>query len=179
MPFNKLNHSVLGEIRPRFKLVSELFIDKIKKLIEVELEKNRSVFGSVKMGCVVLKIPLKDQYYWSPELQIHLEKSEVDNKTILRCLLGPKQTVWALFLFVYITIAVLTLFIGMYGLVQWQLGTFSSTIYVIPIGVLILPSIYTFSKLGQKTGREQMLHLVSYLYHLMDQGGGAVTRVEE
>jgi len=177
MPFNKLNHNILGEIRPRFRLKSNLPIDEIKQIIEKGLKKDNTVIGNVKMEYAIVKIPSREQHYWSPELQVHLEKDYDSDDTILRCLVGPKQTVWSLFMFVYIGIAVLTLFLGMYGLTQWQLGEFSNFVYVIPVGLLILPSIYTFSKIGQKTGRDQMMHLVSFLYHNLDKKG-SVERVE-
>lgn len=177
MPFNKLNHSVLGEIRPRFRLKSELSIKDIKEIIENGIKDDKTVVGTVNMDYAIVKIPLKEQHYWSPELQVHLEKDYDSEDTILRCLVGPKQTVWSLFMFVYIGLAMLTLFFGMYGLIQWQLGEFSNFVFVIPVGVLLLPSIYTFSKIGQKTGHDQMMHLISFLYHNIDKKG-RVERIE-
>ena len=108
---------------------------------------------------------------------MHLEKDYHSEDTILRCLVGPKQSVWAMFMFFYIAVALITLFVGMYGLVQMQLDKPSNAAYIIPVGLLILPSIYTFSKIGQKTGRDQMLHLISFLYHSINKNGN-VERVE-
>ncbi len=177
MPFNKLNHSILGEIRPRFRLKTNLSIGELKKIIADQLKEDPSVLGNVKIESVFIRIPAKDQHYWSPELQVNLEKDYDSEDTVLRCLVGPRQTVWAFFMFVYVGIAVLTLFLGMYGLTRWQLGEFNNFVYAIPIGILILPSIYTFSKIGQKTGRDQMMHLISFLYHAVDRSGN-IDRVE-
>lgn len=171
MPFNKLNHSVLGEIRPRFRLKSSLSIEAIKAVLDEQMKKDETVVGNVQMDYAIIRIPAAEQHYWTPELQVHLEQEENSEDTLLRCLVGPKQTVWALFLFVYISIAALTFFLGMYGLIQMQLGKESDLVYVIPIGLLLLPSIYTFSKIGQKTGRDQMMHLISFLYHTLDREG--------
>lgn len=177
MPFNRLNHTILGELRPRFILKSNLSIDQITSSISNQLSEDITVNGSVDKKYAILKIPSNNQHYWSPELQVHLEKDEDSEDTIIRCLVGPKQTVWSMFMFSYIAIAAITLFVGMYGLIQLQLGHSNYAVYVIPIGILILPSIYTFSKIGQKTGRDQMLHLISFLYHSIDKEG-SVERVE-
>lgn len=177
MSFNKLDHSVLGEIRPRFRLRTNLSIDAVKEVVASAVKSDASVEGSVKMDYFIIRTPIAEQHYWSPELQVHLEKDENSDKTILRCLIGPKQAVWALFMFVYATIAVITLFVGMYGLIQMQFDKESSAVYVIPIGLFLLPSIYFFSKIGQKTGHDQMMHLVSFLYHVLDRDG-EVERVE-
>ena len=175
MPFNRLNHNILGELRPRFKLKSKLSIDDITAVLSDQLNNDPTVNGSVDKTYAILKIPPEKQHYWSPELQVHLEKDSDD--TIIRCLVGPSQAVWAMFMFCYIAIAALTLFVGMYGLIQLQLGHSNYAVYIIPIGLLILPSIYTFSKIGQKTGRDQMLHLISFLYHSINTKG-IVERIE-
>lgn len=177
MPFNRLNHNVLGEIRPRFRLKSNLSIEEITSSVKISLENDPTVLGNVHNKYFVLKIPTSKQHYWSPELQVHLEKDEDSDDTILRCLVGPKQSVWAMFMFFYISIVAITFFGGMYGLVQMQMGKPNNMVYIIPVGLLILPSIYTFSKIGQKSGRDQMLHLISFLYHSVDSKGN-VERIE-
>ena len=175
MPFNKLSHSVLGEIRPRFRLKTDLSMAAVKELLEQGIQSDPSISGVVKMDYAILKIPLQDRHYWSPELQVHLEESE-DQGTLLRCLVGPSQGVWASFLMIYVAVGLLTLFFGMFGLIRWQLGSFSNFVFAIPVGAVILPTLYIFSKAGQRTGHEQMMHLVSFLYHQLDQQG-AVTRI--
>lgn len=171
MPFNKLNHSVLGEIRPRFRLRTSLSIEQVKALLQERIMADSSITGNVKMDYAILKIPLKERHYWSPELQIHLEKIEGSQETLMRCLLGPSQAVWASFLMIYVAVGILTVFFGMFGLIKWQLGEFSNTLLVAPIGLVILPTIYIFSRAGQRTGHEQMMHLVSFLYHELDKSG--------
>lgn len=177
MSFNKLDHSVLGVIRPRFRLRTNLSIDDVKGVVASAVKSDASVEGGVKMDYFILKTPIAEQHFWSPELQVHLEKDEDSNKVILRCLIGPKQAVWSLFMFVYSAIAVITLFLGMYGLIQMQFDKPSNAVYVIPVGLFLLPTIYFFSKIGQKTGHDQMMHLVSFLYHVLDREG-EVERVE-
>lgn len=177
MPFNRLNHNILGEIRPRFRLKTNLSIEDVIQSISTEMEKDITVIGHTDKKYAMIKIPGNKQHYWSPELQVHLEKDYDSEDTIIRCLVGPKQSVWAMFMFFYVAVAAITLFLGMYGLIQLQLDKPSGAVWVIPIGLLILPSIYTFSKVGQKTGRDQMLHLISFLYHSIDKKGN-VERVE-
>ncbi len=179
MPFNRLNHAVLGEIRPRFKLHSSIEPNQLAKIIVEAIKEDPSVIGHESNGLCMLKIPINDRHYWSPELTVRIEE-RVDGKdgSYLSCLVGPQQSVWAMFAFIYGTIAMIAVFGGMYGLTQIELGKPSWMVWLFPIGIILLPSIYTLSKIGQKKGRNQMLHLISFLYHSVENASGNVERTD-
>ena len=178
MPFNRLNHSILGEIRPRFKLKSSLGPDEVFEKIKAHIEKDKTITGRVVDHYAIIGIPGEDIHYWSPELQIRAEVDEENPEfSIVRCLVGPRQTVWAMFSFFYAAIIIVSTFGGMYGLSRIQLGHSSNFVWFFPIGLLVFSSIYLTAKLGQKSGRDQMLHLVSFVYHTLDDHG-SVERVE-
>lgn len=169
MPFNRLNHSILGVIRPRFTL--KINYDPVKAMDHVEknIYKDNTVSGDRSDQLIFLKIPSWERHYWSPEMTVRIEIEEYTDFTTVSCLIGPRQTVWAMWAFMYSAILLVTVFGGIFGLVQYNQDGSSSWIWVIPIGIIALSSAFVASKFGQKKGRDQMLHLVSFLYHSLQE----------
>lgn len=180
VPFNRLNHNILGEIRPRFKLMSNLEPEEILAGVNEHLQTDETVKGRVLKSYAIITVPPKEVHFWSPVLQIRIDDDEFNeypDGTVVRCLVGPRQSVWAMFAFVYIFIGLATFFGGIYGLAMSNMGDYSNFIWVIPIGLVLMPSIWIAAKIGQKAGRDQTLHLVSTLYHSLDARGD-VHRIE-
>lgn len=165
MPFNSKEQHNPGEIRPRFRLITPYTQDEVMDLLDKFTSEDETVIGKRVYDMYYLDIPKKEQHYWSPELRIMLEENLAGEGTFVRCVVGPRQSVWLLFVFIYGFLSVLTLFGGMYGLVQWNRGGSAGWLWCFPIALLIIFSVYVVAKLGQRTGRDQMLHLVSVLYH--------------
>ena len=140
-----------------------------------ELDKTVTTVATKRL--VFVKTPSWLQHYWSPEMTVRLEKGEFSDYTTVCCLIGPRQPVWALFAFIYAAILLATLFAAMFGFVQYQTSGSSPWLWVIPFGVIAFSSVFITSKIGQKKGRDQMLHLVSFVYHALDSKG-TVERVE-
>ena len=169
MAFNTHNTDDV-EIRPRFKLNSSTHAANVFiKRVEKALIKERSIIGNVKGTHIFLTLPESEQHFWSPAMEVVIEQDvEDEKKTNIRCLIGPQQTVWMLIMFLYISVAVVLLFGGMYGLVKWNMGHETKLLWLIPIGIVAEGLIFLATKWGQKKGRNQMLHLVSFLYHALD-----------
>jgi hypothetical protein len=178
MPFNRLNHSVLGEIRPRFDLIISCEPEIALEHIYQKTIQDPSVGGVRSRQYVFVKTPTHLQHYWSPEMSVRIEKSEFSDEIRAHCLLGPRQTIWAMFTLIYAAILLLTLFGGMFGIIQYQNSGDSLFIYCFPIGFVLFLSIFITSKLGQRKGRDQMLHLVSFVYHSLEEVSNNVERVE-
>lgn len=177
MPFNRLNHSILGEIRPRFYLKTHLDPDATAEHIEKCVDQDKTVSAVRTSRLIFLKTPTWLQHYWSPEMTVRIEKGEFSEYTTVCCLLGPRQPVWAMFAMIYAAILLVTTFGGMFGLVQYQTSGSSSWIWVLPIGAIAFSTVFIAAKIGQKKGRDQMLHLVSFLYHSLAEKGD-VERIE-
>ena len=180
MPFNQLDHHALGGIRPRFRLSSTLEKEAIFSYLKAHIHQDPTVNGSVLKHYAILRIPDPEAHYWSPELQVRVDIDEDDpkeNTTTLKCLIGPKQSVWVLFAFFYGAIGLITFFAGSYGVVQMTLGKSSAFVWFLPVGLLMIPGLWLIAREGQRTGRDQMLHLVSFLYHTLD-AHGEVERIE-
>lgn len=169
MPFNRFNHSILGEIRPRFTLKISCEPEVALTEVAKRLYHDKTVSGERVEHLIFLKTPSWKQHYWSPEMTVRIEVEEYCDYTSVHCLIGPRQTVWALFAFLYAAIILLSTFGGIFGLVHYlQTGSFT-WLWVIPAGMLFTLSIFFTSKIGQNKGRDQMLHLVSFLYHSLDE----------
>ncbi len=174
MPFNRFDHSILGEIRPRFQLKIDLDAEEALNHVENSIPKDPTVTGEKSNSYIFLRIPKVLQHYWSPELSVRIEKEEFTDRTTVFCLIGPRQSVWAMFALLYAFIFFASTFAGIYGIVKFQNSGDTLWLWTIPIGIILTISIFFTSKVGQKKGRDQMLHLISFLYHSLDE----VTTVE-
>jgi hypothetical protein len=171
MPFNRLDHNILGEIRPRFALKIQSDPEKAIAHVEEELYKDKTVSGERSDQLLFLKTPSWEQHYWSPEMTVRIEVEEFTDFTTVSCLIGPRQSVWAMWAMIYTAILLVTVFGGIFGLVQYNQDGSSPWIWVLPIGTVLLSSAFVASKFGQRKGRDQMLHLVSFLYHSLEKLG--------
>jgi len=168
MPFNSHNIDVL-EIKPRFKLISQLPTEEIFSRIRKALPKQLNVEGEVKGTHVFLRINKNNLHYWSPYMEVVVEQHKEDkNTSSVRCLIGPKQSVWVMLMLLYIAIGITSFFGALYGFAKMNLGIESSFLWFIPAGIILFFIVYLTSKYGQKKGRDQMLYLVSFLYHAID-----------
>ncbi|MDB2657217.1 hypothetical protein N9Y60_04095 [Crocinitomicaceae bacterium] len=177
MPFNRLNHSILGEIRPRFALKIAADPEKAMACLEDGFKKDPTVGGVFAKNHLFLKVPESEQHYWSPELSVRIEIEEFTHYTTVSCLVGPRQSVWALWDFIYTSILLVTLFSGFYGWAQYNVDGYSAWLWVIPFGIIGLSTAFIASKVGQHKGRNQMLHLISFVYHELSKIG-PVDRLE-
>lgn len=171
MPFNRLNHSILGEIRPRFALKIKADPEKAIEHVENNIDRDKTVSGERSDQLLFLKTPSWEQHYWSPEMTVRIEIEEWTDYTSVSCLVGPRQTVWALWAFIYSSLALITTFGGIFGLVQYNESGSSPWLWVIPIGFVLISSAFIAAKFGQRKGRDQMLHLISFLYHSLEELG--------
>jgi hypothetical protein len=170
MSFNKLDHSFEGEILPRFRLKIQAEKSELFAQIKSAAIEDNAVSGTYADNYIILRIPSWERHYWSPELQIQTTPDwEDDSYSILRCVVGPTQSVWVMFVFFYSITILLTVFGGMFALVQYSVSKTSDFLWIWPIGILLVVSLFVVSKLGQRKARNQTLHLVSFLRHTLEQ----------
>ena len=154
-------------IRPRFREKVDLSSDEIKQRINTSLQENNERWlGKIVDHHVILKIPKKDQHYWSPQLTLELE--EDDGKTLIRGLFGPKPGVWTMFVFFYSGIGFLTLLGLIFGLSQMMLNMDAYGLWSFPVGAVLLIGLFITSKIGQQLGKDQMQRLLVLLYNCLD-----------
>jgi len=168
MSFNKIDQEDPLEIRPRFKLLIdsklpedllEIIKDHSKKDDTVRLVKTYSTHLDIHM-------PQAEESFWSPVLQLNFDKPDEGEGTLLRCLIGPQQSHWLMFVFLYGVLSVIGFFSGVYGLTRYlQFDEFTPWLYSLPVSVIIIIAIYTMVKMAQKAKHQQIVHLVRFLYH--------------
>lgn len=177
MPFNRKDHHNFGEIRPRFKLESSLSVDEIFERLKNFIRDDETVEGKKVYDQYYLDIPLKHRHFWSPELRLIVEKHETDpSLSTIRVTVGPQFMVWLTFVLIYAVLGLISLFGGMYGLVQLSMGKPSNWIWCLPVTGFILAGVWLSAKSGQRARRDETLHLVSALYHAL--GHDKAWRVE-
>lgn len=151
-----------ARLRPRSRYTTDLPKQEILKRIDERLkERKYPLTGIVVQEHAFIRIPEKNQHYWSPEM--HVWAREEENKTIVYGIIGPKPKIWTMFIFFYTIILVLAFFGGSYGIIQLILGIKADFIWSIPIGLVALALVYGAAYFGQYKGKEQMLLLQNFL----------------
>jgi|GEM_PF-2202370 uncharacterized membrane protein SpoIIM required for sporulation len=57
----------------------------------------------------------------------------------------------------------------MFGIVQYQTQGYSAFLYIVPIGIIAFPTVFIAVKFGQEKGKEQVSHLIAFLYHTLEE----------
>ena len=154
-------------VRPRFKVNVPLSIEELSGKIELALNQaDATCIGKAKPGYITLYVPKKDQHYWSPQLNLTMEENE--NGCSLRGLYCPRPAVWTLFIFFYSAIGFATLIIAMVGLSRISLDKSGTILWLVPLLLLIIGSLWLVSYYGQKLGEDQMITL----HHFLEESTG-------
>lgn len=155
-------------LRPRFKLEINKNNEDALKTIENTKESQKDFVVSRVDNHVFIRIPNKDQHFWSP--QLHLEIDEVDsNKSEVRGLFGPKPTVWTMFMFFHFIVAGLFIIMGVWAYSNWSL----KTDYIVQLGIMaaligVWFFLYFAGRMGKKKGATEMKQLCSFLEKTLD-----------
>lgn len=159
------------EIRPRFVRRSPAPPEEIIEAFEEILkDKTLNVKGYVIDHHIYLKIPARDQHYWSPQLNLEITEEEGGSK--IRGLFGPRPSVWLMFIFFYFVLGFGSLIVAIIGFSQMNLGLSSRILWVIPVLVGLIFLIYSSAQAGQRMGMGQM----EVLYRFFDRN---LPRAEE
>jgi len=153
-------------LRPRSRFTTDLPKQEILRRIDKQLkEKKYPLTGIVVQEHAFIRIPEKDQHYWSPEM--HVWAREEENKTIVYGVIGPKPKIWTMFIFFYTVILVSTFFGGSYGIIQLILGIKGDFVWSIPLGLIALALVYGAAFFGRSKGRKQMQILNDFLKSIL------------
>ena len=174
MPFNKLDHSTAGQIRPRFKLETSSSKEEIIDIINNHCKVDTTTVCTSYDRFIKLRIPKKDQHYWSPVVSLSMDT--LDGKTIIRGLIGPNENVWLLFTFFYAAVGILGTIGSLYALTEWSLHNNINFLWVLPLSTFLILSIFLTAKHGKRKGQTQMLHLLRFLRTALD--GTDAVRIE-
>lgn len=144
-------------IRPRFKHQLPGKQEETEALILHHLQTHPDFIVSHLKGHIYVKSDPKKQHLWSP--QLHLTFEEIDDHVIIRGLYGPNPTLWAIFFFAYVSLGILSLFIGMWGLSRYSLGMSSQMLWFLPAFIVLALFLYFSAQAGQKLGAQEMFDM--------------------
>lgn len=163
-----IDQSIL-QIRPRFDFTVASTSVKLKaKVLRMLDEDYEFIKGTISGDYVVLNIRNEDLHYWSPQMNFRIEEHD-DDQALCRVvgLIGPRPTVWTLFVFIYFSVGITSFFISLYALSKYTLGDYSHLLWAFPLGILFMLTAYRTSKFGEKLGQEQTDVLKSFLRKLL------------
>jgi len=151
-------------LRPRFKMdfdeSQQNLLEKFKNNLE---DTNCKYCSKIIDGHIIIDVPIEENHFWSPQLNIEIEKVE-DNKTIVKGLFGPKPQVWTLFMFIHFAAAVSFIGFSVVAYVQYSLKSdysFAlSMVITLPILWFVL---YFLGRIGKQTGCKQMEELYEFM----------------
>ncbi len=113
---------------------------------------------------IILDIVGEEVHFWSPQLNFRIEPDEEDDtKSVVSGLIGPRPTVWTLFMFIYFSTGVIGFFVSSYGVSKWILGEFSYTLLVFPLAILFMLTAYRAGKYGEQLGADQIEMLKDFI----------------
>jgi len=150
-------------LRPRFFQDLDIPSEKALEAFEKTSETCQDFKVSRIDHHVFIRIPKKEQHFWSP--QLHLEIYEVDeNQPKLKGLFGPSPTVWTLFMFLHFVVA--TLFISALVWMYVNIRLDKSYLFSILTMFFLLITwfvLYFAGRLGRQAGKKEMQKLYSFM----------------
>lgn len=149
-------------LRPRYRITSSLSPQEVLDKIQMKLNTGEfPVNGQTVQDHAFIRIPEKDQHYWSPEL--HVWVREQDGETIIYGVMGPKPRIWTMFMFFYTAILTIWFFGSSYGIIQLWLGIKAPFLWSIPLGLIGVGLVFGAAKYGRYKGKNQMEVLRRFL----------------
>jgi hypothetical protein len=113
---------------------------------------------SVFRNSCVLKVPLDDVRFWSPQLQLSIEEKS-DDEAELHGIYGPRPSVWSIFIAAYSAIAFLGTMGMIYGYSQWSIGEPAVALWSGPVAIFVAMVVWIIGRFGRSRGMSQMLML--------------------
>jgi len=163
---NNLNTN-LFTVRPKYFRLSPLppchVIDKLQE----ELSKKSHIEGWSQGNVAILKFPESKANFWSPELDIHVNKR--GKGSTIRFIIGPNQKVRSFFILLS-GLAVILFFLGLLmAIYQWMFNLESPLTWSIPTGLLILVFTFVLVKIGLYKSKDQMKQLWYFCEQAIDE----------
>ncbi len=151
-------------VRPRIKRYTNHSVAEVLACFNETLESSDfHLDGTIMKNHVLVKIPEEFSHYWSPELQLEVVENYMKDSqygddrqenTMIRGFIGPKSTIWTMFMFFYIGFGGLLLVGIIFGSSQSMIGVEANYWYAI-LGALGVVITFIAAQIGQHMGDEQ------------------------
>ncbi len=130
--------------------------------LEAALLESNSLHGKVFPDSAILKVPASEVHLWSPQLQVSVSDGADDTCTV-HGLIGPRPSVWSLFIASYVFWTFLGMMGGIFGFSQLSLGQPTSAFWSLPVSVAAIALTYAIGRFGRRIGRPQSIQLRNFL----------------
>ncbi|TQD40080.1 GTP-binding protein [Haloflavibacter putidus] len=154
-------------LRPRFDEPLPVEKESLFESFKAEKTSQKRFIVSLVDTHIFIKIPKKDQNFWTP--QLHLEiKTDFEGKDKIHGFFGPNPTVWTMFMFLHFVL--ITSFLG---ILAWGYSLYSlKQGIIVPIGVgvflvLMWLALYIGGRIGKKQGKREMQLLYGFYKEVM------------
>ena len=136
-------------------------MDRIEMLIS---NTSNDISGYIVDYHIILDIVGKDVHYWSPQLNFRVEQNDQDpNYSVVLGLIGPRPSVWTLFMFIYFSVGIIGFFISSFGIIKTQIETYSNMVLAFPIAIIFMLTAYKVGKYGEKLAEDQIETLKEFV----------------
>lgn len=160
-------------VRPRFKKRCACVPSDVEQRIQKKLASPDALcVGHFVEGYIVLKIPVKDRHFWSPQLSVSIENE--DGATIIRGLYGPDPAIWAFFFYGRAIVGIIAMMIAVAGFSEWWLHDDLSYFLLLPLCALVAAALWAIARFGRKIGEPQTL----ILHHFFEGAVGTHLEIE-
>ncbi len=153
------------QMRPRFAVDVTCGLETlVATLEEVAREAEPPLAGHFSVRHCLVQIPPARRAFWSPELDVTFERLEPEAEGApaghrVRCLLGPRATVWTGFAFVFAVLGAAAVAGTLYGFAQLTLGQTPWALLAVPVAGVLAGLNYASSFIGQGLALAQMYEL--------------------
>lgn len=157
----------ITELRPRFKYLvtfsQEEILSRVRKV--VELDEQIRIRSAMKHH-IVLEMKAKFRHYWSPQVDIGVEP--VEGGMIVRGIIGPKPSVWTMFMFFYGLFGFMSLIGIISGVSQLHAENFPIGFIIAPLAGLTIIGIHFLGQHGKNLGRTESILLQELILKGLD-----------
>ena len=155
----------ITHIRPRFRFTIDFpkneVLDRLKHMIE---DHQGEMVGYIVDNHITMDINEKQRHYWSPQLSFRVEEDyDNTNRSVVRGLVGPRPSVWTMFMFIYFSIGTLGVGLAIYGVTQKMLGESGVFMWALPAAILFMLTAYKAGKMGENLGADQIETLKQFV----------------
>lgn len=153
--------------RPRFTLTSQLTPSEIRQRVNALVKTSKRLRGIAFDDRIELAIGGDELHFWSPQVVVRMRPGG-DGGATLDARFGPDAYVWALYLFTYGAMLLVTCWALLFGLVEWSLGQRPTALLAVPALVVLAGLVYGASFVGQGLGSDQMYYLRATLTQICE-----------
>lgn len=155
-------------MRPRFRRAVPCDPDAVlASLAELVGDPLSAIEGRVFDSSAVLRPESSSLRFWSPQLQLSVERREAEGTLVLG-LFGPHPTIWSLFVALYVAAGFLGMMGALFGYAQWILDRPATALWTVPTAGALAAMTYLVARTGRRLGSDQTRFLYDAVNARMD-----------